>query len=221
MRAIREIASNDVDRICGGPGELRTCARREACAETRCPAANAGVCGFRWRHYCFGLAQGAAREHSTGLIERLYKRRGYRCTPPAHNGVPRTRLPLAGADGSRLFATLTLGLDGPNGLLADELYRHEIDAFRADERTVCELCAFAVDPAYSAHGVLVSLFRLAYLYGRRLHRVSDAFIEVNPRHVGFYERIMGFERCGEQRECPRVGAPAVLMHLDVATAGSP
>jgi hypothetical protein len=35
----------------------------------------------------------------------------------------------------------------------------------------------------------------------------------------FYQRMLGFSQFGEQRTCPRVNAPAVLLHLDLAYMG--
>ena len=63
-----------------------------------------------------------------------------------------------------------------------------------------------------------ALFNMAYLYGRTIRHISDTFIEVNPRHVSFYRQLLGFEVIAKGRHCPRVNAPAVLMHLDVAHA---
>jgi hypothetical protein len=41
------------------------------------------------------------------------------------------------------------------------------------------------------------------------------FIEVNPRHVAFYKRMLNFSPAGECKICPRVDAPAVLLHCEV------
>ena len=38
-------------------------------------------------------------------------------------------------------------------------------------------------------------------------------IEVNPRHAVFYQRMLCFTQLGEERMCPRVNAPAVLLRL--------
>ncbi len=114
-----------------------------------------------------------------------------------------------------LFGTLTLGLDSREGLLADALYEEEINVFRRAGRKVCELSRFAVDRRYGSKEVFASLFHLAYVYAR-FHHATDAFIEVNPRHAAFYQRQLGFRRLGDIRICPRVAAPAVLLHLDCA-----
>ena len=43
---------------------------------------------------------------------------------------------------------------------------------------------------------------------------SDLIIEVNPRHTAFYGHSLGFRDRGDTRLCPRVNAPAKLMHLE-------
>jgi hypothetical protein len=50
----------------------------------------------------------------------------------------------------------------------------------------------------------------------RVGGCTDLVIEVNPRHVAYYRRLMKFEVLGPERECPRVqGAPAVLLRADL------
>jgi len=61
--------------------------------------------------------------------------------------------------------------------------------------------------------VLAGLFHTAFLYASRLHGFTHAVIEVNPRHVGFYQRSLGFEIVGEERLNKRVNAPAVLLEV--------
>jgi hypothetical protein len=40
-------------------------------------------------------------------------------------------------------------------------------------------------------------------------------MEVNPRHVGYYQRCLGFQQIGDLRQCQRVDAPAVLLHQEI------
>ena len=46
-----------------------------------------------------------------------------------------------------------------------------------------------------------------------MHNSKDLFCEVNPRHAIPQKRMFGFKQIGELRTCPRVSAPAVLLHL--------
>ena len=63
--------------------------------------------------------------------------------------------------------------------------------------------------------VLARLFHLAYLHAHRLDGCELLVIEVNPRHVAFYRRMLGFQVRSEARLNPRVNAEAVLMTLDL------
>ena len=67
--------------------------------------------------------------------------------------------------------------------------------------------------------MLASLFGLVYAVGRWVHDVTEVFIEVNPRHVAFYARALGFAVVGEARFCERVRAPSVLLQADVGALG--
>jgi len=53
------------------------------------------------------------------------------------------------------------------------------------------------------------------MYVLNLHQCTDVLIEVNPRHVKFYQRMLGFKRVGAERLDPEVNAPAVLLRLDL------
>jgi hypothetical protein len=111
--------------------------------------------------------------------------------------------------------TLTLRADGPSGLAADEGYREALNLARKAGRRLCELTRLAIESDASWRPTLVALIGLAYLAGRTVHEVTDVFVEVNPRHVRFYQRMFGFVAAGGQRMCPRVGAPAVLLRLEL------
>lgn len=148
---------------------------------------------------------------ATGLVESRYAWRGYTVTP--YEGATATTL-VAKQDGSAV-GTLTLRIDGAAGLAADESYGAVIAAARATGRRVCELTRLAIDVDAAWRPTLGALIGLAYLAGRAIHEVTDVFVEVNPRHVRFYQRMFGFVATAGQRMCPRVAAPAVLLRLEL------
>jgi N-acyl amino acid synthase FeeM len=154
------------------------------------------------------------RNKSSLLINRMYSWRGYkRSSNDPSQDVNRITLQACHAD--TVFGTLTVAFDSHAGLAADALYRTEIDWFRSSGSIVCELTRLAVDPKDGSKEVLGALFHLAYIYGGLLRGATDVFIEVNPRHVSFYKRMLDFQQAGECKMCARVDAPAVLLHLDV------
>jgi hypothetical protein len=154
-------------------------------------------------------------QSASALVHQAYSRLGYalRETSSRPEREPAPTAVLQVVHGGRTLGTLSVNLDSPSGLDADALYREEIDRFRAQERS-CEFTRLAVDTDLAGREVLCSLFYVAYVFSHVVHRARHLFIEVNPRHQTFYERMLGFRRLSEEKLCLRVGAPAVLMHLD-------
>lgn len=149
----------------------------------------------------------------SALISRMYAWRGYRLEA-AETRRPLDKITLQACGGSDTLGTLTLTIDSESGLLADDLYRREVDLLRKRGATVCELTGLAVSAQFGSSELLATLFHLLHIVGRRLHRATDAVIEINPRHSAYYQRVLGFRQIGERRICGRVNAPAVLLHIE-------
>ena len=153
---------------------------------------------------------------SSVLVERRYAWRGYKVGKQQGAVCTDTELTLQVCIGRRVFGTLTVRNDSGNGLAADALYKSEIDAYRIAGRRVTEVTRLAVDPELGSKEVLGVLFHAAYEACGSVYGANDIFIEVNPRHVAFYRRMMNFHAVGEEKVCPRVDAPAVLLQVDVS-----
>ena len=149
------------------------------------------------------------------LVHRMYASRGYTTGTARQPLDDPNRVTLAAWRYDDVVATLTLGRDSPSGLLADTLYAPEVATLRRPHRVVCEVTRLAVDPDFSSPDLLIALFQAAHRHGKEFLDASDVVIEVNPRHVAYYRRLMGFKQIGELRHCPRVDAPAVLLHHDL------
>lgn len=147
------------------------------------------------------------------LVERMYTARGLHARHAASDPGRAGQTTLVACRGDHLFGTLTVGVDSGEGLLADTLYRPQIDAARHEGARVCELTRLAMDPSLNSPQVMATVFHLAFMVARFVHDMTDLFVEVHPRHAGFYRRMFGHRVAGPERTCPRVGAPAVLMRL--------
>lgn len=147
------------------------------------------------------------------LIQKMYSWRGYQ-TRHVLEGQP-NRITLVAVANELSIGTLTLGFDSTIGLLVDDLYKPETDTLRSTGRKVCEFTKLAVDERIRSKRVLASLFHIAYVYAHNIHKCQDIVIEINPRHVRFYERMLGFQRLGAEKMCQRVNAPAILLRLDL------
>jgi hypothetical protein len=155
-----------------------------------------------------------ARSSASMLISRLYSKRGYRCNPLPSLVDPR-QLTLVASDHSSVVGTLTVGFDSDERLLADELFPDEVNALRGSGRQLCEFTKLAVDGLVRSQRVLAAMFHVAFIYAHRIKGCDNLLIEVNPRHIRFYEAKLGFKVLGPRRLNRRVNAPAVLLSLDL------
>jgi len=153
------------------------------------------------------------RGEARAIVERRYARRGYRL--PADKRDPYLFTFLAYDDG-QIVGTVGVRLDSDGGLHADELYRTEVDLLRREGYRVCEFTRLALDSAFASKPVLAALFHSAYLYAAVINGYSHAVIEVNPRHMTYYVKVLGFHSIGPERLNRRVNAVAVLLCVPFA-----
>lgn len=155
------------------------------------------------------------RKSASLLIQKMYDWRGYEADAISHDP---NKITLVAYQDDKVVGTMSLGMDSPQGMAVDQLYKQEADQLRAEGRKLCDITRLAVDRDIKTKSVLAALFHMSFIYGHNIHHATDFLIEVNPRHVLFYQRMMGFEPFGEEKTCPRVNAPAVLMRLDTSHA---
>lgn len=156
---------------------------------------------------------------AASLVRQRYASRGYltdaaEALPAIDEKWRHGYFTLTAHADEALVGTVTLGFDAGKGLFADEGNAEEVGALRSRGRRLCEIVRLAVVEGTESKRTLAALFNAAYGLGRA-HEVTDLIIEVNPRHVGFYCRSLGFKVQGKERICKRVGAPSVLLRLDV------
>jgi hypothetical protein len=149
------------------------------------------------------------------LVKRRYAWRGYQSVsiPDDPTG---SLITLNATESDATIGTITIGLDGPRGLLAEDTFPDEVARLRATSRRICEFTKLAMDPTTGAKQVLASLFHVAYIVAHRLRGCDMLLMEVNPRHVAYYRRMLGCQVLAAERTNRRVNAPAVLLCLDFA-----
>jgi hypothetical protein len=154
------------------------------------------------------------RSSASILINRMYAWRGYQTTP-LPDWSPPSRLTLVASDHDETVGTVTVGFDQGDGLYVDDLFPQEVAGLRGAGHRLCEFTKLAMDTALQSQHVLASLFHTAYLYAHRVMDYDRLLIEVNPRHVAYYRRMLGFKVLGPARLNQRVNAPAVMLCLDL------
>jgi len=156
------------------------------------------------------------RRSASFLVQRRYAWRGYQVDAPV-DAHP-SRITLSAYDGDDVVATISVGHDSTSELFVNALFGHEVNSLRARGGKVCEFTKLAIEEAIKSKAVLAALFHIAYIQARRVSACTDLVVEVNPRHVRFYQRMLGFTVLGSTRIDPRVDAPATLLHLDLRHA---
>lgn len=176
-----------------------------------------GFHDFRYPRTQFRISLFAGRTlaQAACLVQKAYSRLGYvnQESEPGPESTGPATASLHAVHRDTTLGTLSVNLDGKDGLRAEALYPLEVAALRR-RGALCEFTQLALDTDLAGREVLCSLFYMAYVFSHAVHRAKHLLIEVNPRHQCFYDRMLGFRRIGEERICRRVGAPAVLLHLD-------
>jgi N-acyl amino acid synthase FeeM len=154
------------------------------------------------------------------LVRQRYALRGYQL-PDTRTIVEQARkrsaqeVTFLAASEEAPVGTLTLGLDGPAGLLAEGAYGNVVAKHRARGNRVIELTRLALAQGIDSKTILAALFCLAHAVARTHADASYVFIEVNPRHVSFYSRVLGFVVAAGEKFCERVRAPSILLGLEM------
>lgn len=158
------------------------------------------------------------RQAAEALINQMYAWRGYGSDhrlSEADNCFTFNAV----VDG-KVAGTLSLTVDLNTGLAADSTFSDVLDAIRSNPDTqICELTKFAFCQTAAPMHVIASLFHTIFIFGTQRFSCTDLFIEVNPRHIRFYEVLLGFSLVGKLRSNASVGAPSQLMRLKVSDIG--
>lgn len=150
------------------------------------------------------------RSRVNNLLKDRYAWRGYQQPAlPTDPGVH--RFTLTAVEDDVVIGTITVSFDGAQRLGADEAFGPELAALRADGRRICEFTKLAIDPVSGTKRVLATLFHVAYIVAHRIRGYDMLVMEVNPRHVRYYERMLGARVLASERINKSVNAPAVML----------
>jgi hypothetical protein len=149
------------------------------------------------------------------LVTERYGWRGYQ-TVNLPTDQTSHRVTLTANENGKTIGTITIGMDGPEGMACEDAFKEEIAELRADGARICEFTKLAIDPECGSHHVLAGLFHTAFVVAHLMRGYDGLVLEVNPRHVRFYERVIGAHVLGRERTNRFVNAPAVLLGMSFA-----
>jgi len=155
------------------------------------------------------------RERASALINERYAWRGYGSDFKLDPDPDQLNLVATDHDSGMTVGTLTVGLDGSRGLLAERVYPTEVQGLRDRGSRLCEMTKFAIGNVPSYKPLLGKLFHAAFIHAHHVHGRSDLVIEATPKHAQFYQHLLHFEVVGAEKINPRVHTRGVLLRLDL------
>lgn len=155
------------------------------------------------------------RSAASMLVQKRYAWRGYKASEIVKQP---NRITLITHLGDQIAGSLNIGYDSSEGLCADERYKESLDELRAQGLRLGEITKLAIDENLGSKQVFAGMINIAYLYGL-IHGVTDALIEVTPRHRPFYERMLDFKQIAGEQFYVASNTQVVLMHIKLARMG--
>ena len=154
------------------------------------------------------------RRHSANqLLKDRYAWRGYHSVR-LPDGLSGSHFSLSATRDGKTIGTMTVGFENPYTLSCEDAFAQEVHALRMSGRRLCEFTRLAVEPGTGTQAVLAALFHVSYIVAHRLRGMDTLLMEVNPRHVRYYERMLGARVFGSVRTNAKVNAPAVLLGIE-------
>ena len=153
------------------------------------------------------------RQSANELLKERYAWRGYHSVSLPED-LSGSHFSLSATREGKTIGTMTVGFENTNVLNCEDAFAEEVHTLRASGRRLCEFTRLAVDPGVGTKAVLAALFHVAYIVAHRLRGVDTLLMEVNPRHVRYYERMLGARVFGSERLNTKVNAPAVFLTID-------
>lgn len=156
------------------------------------------------------------------LVHQLYVASGYiepnksRLRYSIHQLLPVSKTFVAVKD-KMIVGTVSLVIDSSGDLPCGSIFTEELNKLRSEERSIAEGTMFACGQMGKEKNSLITvdLLRLIFDWSGTLG-LDDIVVVANPKHVIFWERMIGFERLGEVKDCCHVkGADGVFLRFDL------
>lgn len=133
----------------------------------------------------------------------------------SYDNNPDTLILIVKDNNKKIIGSVTLVFDGNSRLPAEKIYGEELNILKAQNEKIVEISRLVIDPNYrNSKEILVMLFNYLYIYSYYVKNYTCLAIEVNPRHIAYYQSLLNFKTIGSEKPCPSAqSAPAILMYL--------
>ena len=124
-------------------------------------------------------------------------------------------------DGKKLVGTVSIISNSVAGLPSKAIFKKEVEKLELGGKIIAEGTRFACVDDASSKGLNSTAFNLLkwFFQWGQVRKVHDLILVINPRHLVFWEKILGFEVLAEQEDYVYAnGAPGILMRYNVEQA---
>ena len=164
------------------------------------------------------------REAVFNLGYRVYLEKGYvkentnQWLVLDYDAKPETLILMVKDKNNNIAGSVTLVFKNKSSLPAEKIYKEEINLLAVNGKKLVEISRLVIDPNYrNSKEIILLLFNYLSIYAHHIKSYDSLMIQVNPRHVGYYEKLLNFQEIGQEKMCPSVqNAPAILMELPLA-----
>ena len=138
------------------------------------------------------------------IVHEVYLEAGYITEKPGRirlrvfEAFPEMATFLCEKDG-QIAAVMSIVPDSPDaGLPSDGAFGEELDALRRQGRKLSEITNLAVKTEFRRSNAFPELTRAVYAQAVALG-MDDIFIAISPGHASFFQGVLQFDPCGDQR----------------------
>ncbi|MBL4869272.1 MAG: hypothetical protein JKY67_23155 [Pseudomonadales bacterium] len=166
------------------------------------------------------------REKVYQLSQKVYGQCGYssqdrnKLFVNSDDARPDTITFLAEDENGNSVASISVVSNVHGDIPCQKIFKDELSELNNQNKKMVEITRLVVDESYrNSRNLIKNLMNFVYIHAYKNLASDHMLIEVNPRHVGYYKRLLCFEVIGDSKPCGRVqGAPAVLLKLDLGKA---
>lgn len=117
----------------------------------------------------------------------------------------------------KIVGSITLVFKDERSLPAERIYGEEINQLACSGKKILEICRNVISPDYrNSKEILILMFNYLCIYSYHVKNYDSMVIEVNPRHKGYFEKLLKFKEIGGAKLCPSVQyAPATLLVMNL------
>ena len=157
------------------------------------------------------LANSVELHQADALVRRVYGAQGL-----GDHGLHGEGDTFVVCNGCHMVGTLSLVVDGPQGVPADDMFKDTLDELRASGARLCELTRFVLETQSPSAKLLHDLFHALHRHGVANYDCTDLIIQADPRHCFFYRRRLGFKPLGPVVWYPQFNTQGQLLRIHVS-----